>query len=78
MDDVVMALHRAGSEAFAGQLDIKGMVQAISSALRHAKDRGLVSAGYPGRHGGCLWSLTVRGSMRVDELDPRHEPKGPT
>ena len=69
MDDVLQALHRAGGgPQYASELDLKGTVQAISGALRHAKDRGLVQANYGLGRGG-LWSLTVRGRMRVNEIE---------
>jgi hypothetical protein len=67
MADVVLALHgrecraaavRTGTALYATELDLAGT---ISSALRHARDHGLVTASYPTARRGALWSLTSRG-----------------
>lgn len=66
MGAVLFALHQSGTPQYASALDIVGTVQAISSALRHAKDRGLVSAlRGETRRRSTLWSLTPRGRRIV-------------
>jgi hypothetical protein len=46
----------------------RSISRAISSALRHAKDRGLVVSTTGFHRHGAIWLLTSRGRMRVNEM----------
>ena len=61
--EVVTALEALPFGAYATALDLRGSVQGISNALRHAEGHGWVSRYYPNASRGraAVWSITESG-----------------